>query len=164
NDAISAQGSASTGAAMSTFVEISGGEDNDTINGGEGGDGLDGGPGDDVVHGRGGNDGLGTLVIVPGNDTFDGGPGEDTVSFSIVQNPLTIDLGTTSPQQTGDGEDAFIGVENLAGTEFGDSLTGDAGPNRFFGGPGNDMLDGRGGNDELEGSIGTDTLSYETAP
>ncbi|MFI5028177.1 MAG: calcium-binding protein [Solirubrobacterales bacterium] len=163
-DTLSARGGSGTGAVMTAPVTFSGSSGNDTLEGGEGGDGLDGGAGNNVVRGFGGNDGLGPDEVVPGNDTFDGGPGEDSVSFSIAKNPLTVDLGHSGAQSTGDGEDTFTGIENVEGTEFGDTLTGDAGPNDLFGGPGNDTLDGRGGNDLLEGSIGTDTATYASSP
>ncbi len=54
--------------------------------------------------------------------------------------------------------DVFVGIEDLSGSGFGDTLLGDAAANRLLGEAGTDYLDGRGGADSLEGGTGNDTL------
>ncbi len=51
-----------------------------------------------------------------------------------------------------------MGIENLQGSGFNDTLGGDNNANTLGGLAGNDALDGRGGNDTLGGEAGNDTL------
>ena len=48
------------------------------------------------------------------------------------------------------GADTFIGIENLVGSPFNDTLAGDAANNVFIGGLGNDAITGREGLDVAE--------------
>jgi Ca2+-binding RTX toxin-like protein len=163
-DVIDARGGTGTGTAVGTSLELTGSSGNDTIYGGEAGDSIKGSSGNDALHGEGGNDGLVTSDPTPtSEDTFDGGPGADRLGFSIVHHPLTIDLGKTTPQQTGEGNDTITGVENVTGGEFDDTLIGDAGTNELFGERGDDTLEGGGGDDHLRGGLGTDTVGYANA-
>jgi Ca2+-binding RTX toxin-like protein len=61
------------------------------------------------------------------------------------------------------GTDTLTSIENLLGSDFNDTLTGDAGANKLEGGLGNDTLNGGLGNDTLDGGTGTDTASYAGA-
>ena len=56
--------------------------------------------------------------------------------------------------------DTLSNIQNLTGSAFNDTLTGDAGANTLAGGDGNDTLQGLGGADVLQGGNGTDTASY----
>jgi Ca2+-binding RTX toxin-like protein len=164
-DTISARGGNGTGAAESSFLSLQGGAGNDTLEGGEEGDLLEGGDGNDTLRGVGGADRLIGDVFVPGDDTLDGGAGIDIVSLPFnVDNPASVDLGRTTPQNTGYGSDTISAIENAAGTSAADTLIGDAGPNQLQGGSGDDAIEGKGGNDVLEASLGTDTVSYADAP
>ncbi|MEZ5596308.1 MAG: calcium-binding protein [Pseudomonadales bacterium] len=108
---------------------------------------LTGGGGDDVLQGRGGDD---TLV---------GGQGSDTASYSQAPRGVTIDLAAVALVDDGEGgEDTFISIENLEGSSFSDTLTGDDGDNTLSGLGGNDTLDGGLGVDLLEGGTGDDHL------
>ena len=127
---------------------LTGGAGNDTLYGGSGNDGLDGGNGDDVLGG-----GL-------GNDTITGGAGIDTVTYFDATSAVTVNLATTTQQNTlGAGQDTITGVENLYGSVFADTLTGNSGDNAIWGDGGNDTLSGGAGNDTLYGGAGIDTLS-----
>ena len=129
---------------------LSGGAGNDTLYGGSGNDGLDGGNGDDVLGG-----GL-------GNDTITGGTGIDTVTYFDATSAVTVNLATTSQQNTlGAGRDTITGVENLFGSAFADTLTGNSGDNSIWGGAGNDAILGGAGNDTLYGGAGNDSLNGE---
>ena len=69
---------------------------------------------------------------------------------------LTLGVPLIAPGTTSAGADTLGGFENVIGSDFGDSITGDAGPNTIDGGAGDDPV--------LDGGAGTDTLSYASAP
>ncbi|MDX2275201.1 MAG: calcium-binding protein [Hyphomonadaceae bacterium] len=123
---------------------------NDTIIGNDVANVLNGNTGDDTVSGGGGND---SIAIVEGADVIDGGNGIDTayVGFYIFADNtgVMIDLSLTSAQDIGDGRGSLTltNVENLTGSDFGDTLIGNSGANVLDGGIGADQLTGRGGND-----------------
>jgi CSLREA domain-containing protein/uncharacterized repeat protein (TIGR01451 family) len=147
---------------------------NDLVRGQAGADRLEGGEGDDSIVAGPGND---TLLGLAGNDVFDGGDGTDTVTYAFATGPVMANL--TSLAANGEGSDTFVAstVENLIGSPFGDSLTGDglnnrlegvdgndslvglAGVDTLLGGNGNDTLDGGAGNDTLNGGAGTDSCT-----
>ena len=54
---------------------------------------------------------------------------------------------------------AGAGHENIIGSDFADTITGDANNNILYGGLGNDILNGLGGNDLLIGGAGIDTIN-----
>ncbi|MBE9177903.1 hypothetical protein IQ268_04810 [Oculatella sp. LEGE 06141] len=56
------------------------------------------------------------------------------------------------------GQDTIAHIENVTGTAYDDTLTGDDGVNVLKGGAGNDTLIGAGGNDLLYGQAGNDTF------
>ena len=110
-----------------------------------------------------------------GNDTINGGRGRDTAQFSGRAN--TINLKTTKRQNTGDGNDRLISIENvdaggnndivigndiantLKGQSGNDTLYGHSGKDRLKGGSGNDRLYGGNKNDKLYGQSGNDYLT-----
>ena len=75
--------------------------------------------------------GADTLIGLGGNDGLDGSFGSDTASYAQGSTgPVTVNLGTVGPQNTGGaGTDTITNTENLVGSEFGDTLTGDGGAN-----------------------------------
>jgi Ca2+-binding RTX toxin-like protein len=85
----------------------------------------------------------------PADNTLDGGPGIDTVTYFFVQVAVQASLATRTAAGAGPGVgiDTLIGFENLTGSDFDDTLTGDASPNLLDGRPGADTLSGGGGND-----------------
>ncbi len=136
---------------------------NDTLHGEAGNDTLIGGDGDDSLEGGLGND---TLEGGLGNDTLNGGSNEDTASYKNSTAGLTIyltELPTTDPAYRANiGAEAvgdiYIGIENIEGSSFDDTITGDNKNNKLWGGAGNDILYGGLGNDTLYGDEGDDTL------
>jgi Ca2+-binding RTX toxin-like protein len=118
---------------------------------------LDGDAGDDQLFGEGGNDWLTGGV---GNDQIDGGAGDydiadfSTTAFLEVTAAVTVSL--EAGTATGQGSDALSGIESIRGSELGDTLTGDAGPNVLFGLGGNDRIFGLAGNDSLDAGQGRD--------
>jgi Ca2+-binding RTX toxin-like protein len=129
--------------------------------GGGGNDQLSGGPGWDVLMGQDGDDvllgGAGPDEFWPdsGDDRIDGGAGVDTLQ-AVYSEAVTVDLeGGTA---VGDGTDTVIGIENVEGSHFDDTLIGDAGANSLHGGSGNDTISGGDGDDYLDGEEGDDGL------
>lgn len=98
-----------------------------------------------------------------GNDTINGAGGTDTVSYASAGSAVTVNLTTTTGQNTvGAGTDTITNTENLTGSGFNDTLTGNSSANTIIGGAGNDNINGGGGNDFLYGGAGTDTLTGST--
>ena len=141
-----AQNTVAAGSDILTGIEnLVGSQYNDTLTG----DGAD-----NVIEG-----GL-------GNDTLVGGLGDDTASYAGATAGVTVSLALQGgAQATGNaGSDTLSGFENLAGSAFNDSLTGDANANILTGGSGDDTLN-PGANaggivDLLDGGIGSDTASF----
>ena len=120
-------------------------------------------------------------------DTLDGGAGSDTLSYAGSSAGITIDLSADTASGGDAVSDTISNFENVTGSAFGDTLTGDGtanlidagagadtvvaggGADPVLGGDGVDDLDGgadddviEGGasGDTLDGGTGTDTLSY----
>ena len=115
---------------------------------------LTGGGGDDVLSGGDGDD---RLVGGAGNDTLDGGAGTDIADYGGAQTGVTVDLGAGTATG-GAGNDTLSAVENVIGSDFGDTLIGSDADNYLYGGAGNDLLVGGAGDDTLDGGAGDDTL------
>ena len=146
--------------------EIYGGSGDDELNGDGGDDALYGGVGDDELDGGAGDD---TLIGGPGKDEFIGGAGEDTVSYATARDEkVTVDLTWTASQSAADPNnpshsdgDYFPtghGVENVRGSPRGDTIHGDDGPNKLWGGAGADTLNARNGDDIIDGGPGGDAI------
>jgi Ca2+-binding RTX toxin-like protein len=125
---------------------LSGGGGNDVLLGGAGFDGLVGGAGDDSIEGGGDDD---ELVGGEGDDRLDGGSGIDTAGYSAAAAAVTVSLMLPGAAQNtgGAGVDTLIGIENLTGSAFGDTLTGNDLANVLNGGGGADTMLGRDGDD-----------------
>jgi Ca2+-binding RTX toxin-like protein len=117
-----------------------------------------------------------------GDNAMNGGAGIDTVSYVYAQTGVNIWLALTGAQATyGSGADTIVGFENIVGSAWGDTLTGNGlanaidggndidrlsgggGNDSLFGGNGYDILDGGAGDDRLDGSFDTDTATYISA-
>lgn len=99
-----------------------------------------------------------------GNNILNGGAGQDTVSYANSGSGVRVGLSVTTAQATlGSGSDTLISIENLIGSNFGDTLTGNAGANAINAGAGADVLTGGAGNDTLTGGSGDDTFIFDAA-
>ncbi|MDH6168921.1 Ca2+-binding RTX toxin-like protein [Variovorax boronicumulans] len=97
------------------------------------------------------------LTIGAGNNVVNGLGGVDTASYSYATSAVTVNLAITTAQATGgSGSDTLLGVENLIGSAFNDTLTGNTASNVLDGGAGNDTLIGGAGTDTLTGGAGND--------
>jgi|GEM_PF-4639433 len=131
----------------------------ETLYGGSGHDTLYGGAGNDLLNG--GIDSYYDRDALHGGDTLDGGDGIDMVDYSTRGfYGVTVDLGLgTAKINYGIGDDVLIGIENVVGSIFKDSLTGANVANMLDGGGGHDTLRGLGGGDTLHGGSGNDTMA-----
>jgi Ca2+-binding RTX toxin-like protein len=110
----------------------------------------------DTLTGSSGNN---TLNGGLGNDRLNGGAGIDTASYAGSASRVTVNLNSTSAQNTlGAGTDSLLGIENLMGSSFNDAFIGSASNNVLNGGLGNDWLSAGAGNDSLIGGLGNDGL------
>ena len=130
-------------------VDISGQGGDDALFGGGGDDKIDGGSGDDALIGGG------------GADLLSGGIGRDTASYGGSDEGVTVNLATGRGQRGSAEGDVLQEIENLAGSDYDDVLTGDTGDNLLEGGEGGDVLAGGRGDDALEGGLGDDTYHYD---
>jgi Ca2+-binding RTX toxin-like protein len=137
---------------------------------------LRGGLGDDIIEGRGGND---ILDGGEGSDEYEflyttsmGGLGDDilredeavdsdSLDFSAFHQVIAINL-ATGASAYGVLSVAFNrgdGVENVFGTPYADTISGNARANLLVGGAGNDTINGLEAEDTLEGGEGNDSLT-----
>ncbi|MBB4187358.1 Ca2+-binding RTX toxin-like protein [Sinorhizobium terangae] len=97
-----------------------------------------------------------------GRDTINGGGGIDTVRYHRDVNRggdfgVNVNL-TTGVAKDGFGaQDTLTSIENVRGTDFADTIVGNAVSNFLRGHGGNDSLNGAGGADQMRGGQGNDT-------
>lgn len=118
-----------------------------------------GGAGEDVVNGSAADN---TFFASGGDDSYDGDDGVDTYDASELTGSVNVNLGAVSNQavkSTG-GTDTLTDVENVVGTDFGDTITGNAGVNTLEGGGGDDTLTGGADDDQIDGGSGSDNAVY----
>jgi Ca2+-binding RTX toxin-like protein len=108
---------------------------------------LIGGSEDHRFFGRDGNDLFRGGV---GAEFFAGDAGQDTADYSQSAARIVTDMAASGTVGDAQG-DSYQSIEILRGTNFNDSLSGDAGANELEGGAGADVLNGR---------DGIDTASY----
>jgi len=145
---------------LTGFSNVTGGSGDDVIHGSADANLLAGAAGNDTISGGAGDD---TLMGGTGNDTLDGGSGRDTADYSDSTGGVVVDLRISGPQNVGGGQgsDTLTSIENLTGSEYGDTLVGTSGANVLDGRGGNDMLDASaGGNDTVLGGDGNDTILF----
>lgn len=155
---------------------------NDEVYGYDGDDVLIGWTGNDVLVGGRGNDvliggllnvqgGIGTVEL-SGNDTasYEGSYAAvsvDLSDFSLINLDIAgLELALTgaSVGEGGDAEgDILVGITNLVGSDFSDTLIGNQNSNRLIGGSGADYLDGRAGADIMIGGVSSDTYIVDNA-
>ena len=146
--------------SYSSIENLIGSDYNDTLIGDGGVNEITGGAGADTLEG------------LEGADILDGGNGSNTASYAsaaVIVGAGGALLGVTASlsaaeSNTGDAQgDVYLNIQNLLGSNYNDTLTGDGGDNTLTGGAGNDVLEGLAGADELKGGTGIDTASYAAA-
>jgi len=132
------------GDTLTGIENLAGSTHADTLIGDGGANTLSGSLGDDILEG------------MAGADSLIGGSGTDTASYAHAGSFVVASL---SPGfQFGDASgDTFAGIENLAGSDHDDFLTGDDGVNDLIGGLGDDTLKGEAGADTIYANQGHDS-------
>lgn len=140
---------------------LDGGEGGNRINGGSGDDTLQSGEGDDYLWGGSGDD---VFNVSAGSDRIYGGLGSNTLSFATQTDPhgVVANLTTRNFTFADAGTLRIKGCENLTGSSFADTLSGDTRDNVLSGGGGADRLYGGLGNDTLIGGAGGDLMGSGT--
>jgi Ca2+-binding RTX toxin-like protein len=116
----------------------------DVMTGTAGVDRIDGNEGSDTINAGAGNDTI-LMRTWDGSDQVNGGDGSDTVSYEIANTAVAVSLVTPA------FGDTFVSIENLTGSPYDDTVTGDGNANR---------LNGLGGNDTMTGGAGVDTFLF----
>ena len=141
-------GGTAEGDTLSLIENVTGSIYADTLTGDAYANRLFGSNGDDTLKGGG------------GADTLDGFSGIDTVRYADSGSGVTVALLTgTGSGGTAEG-DTLISIENLIGSVYADTLSGDEEDNSLSGSGGDDWLKGGGGADTLDGGTGNDTATY----
>jgi len=141
-------GGDAAGDRLSEIENLGGSAFNDTLIGNGGVNTLWGRTGDDWLEGHG------------GGDLVDGGEGRDTAAYTSSDAGVAVNLSTGTASGGHATGDRLVSIENLSGSAYDDTLTGDDGANTLWGGAGNDLLQGKGGADSIDGGTGTDTATY----
>lgn len=147
---------ASMQVANNSINILTGTAGNDIFDGYGSNDTIDGKEGDDLLLGGDGSD---TLIGGDGSDVLDGGNSTDTASYVTATAGVDVSLFLPTFQFTvGAGTDTLISIENLTGSNFGDTLLGNSENNRIYGNDGDDVLRGYAGVDTFRGGYGIDTV------
>lgn len=102
-----------------------------------------------------------------GDDRFVGGAGDqDRIDYSreradlgSLELGIVVDMIAGTATDTYGDTDTFTGIEQVRGSQFDDTITGDNNRNNIQGSDGDDFLDSFGGTDNyLEGGIGNDEI------
>jgi Ca2+-binding RTX toxin-like protein len=146
-----ATGGDAQGDTLSSIENLTGSNFNDILIGDAAINILTGGKGNDVLAGG------------AGADTLVGGDGVDTADYSSSQGCVTVNLLAGVGKGCDAEGDKLVSIENVIGSKYNDTLTGDAGANSLFGGLGNDHFYGSGGGDRFDGGAGKDWIDYRNS-
>ena len=100
------------------------------------------------------------LAGLGGADYLDGGEGEDLADYRASGAGVVVNLNGNVGLGGDAAGDTYNSIENVNGSEYDDTLTGDMGDNRLEGMGGADTLAGLFGADRLYGGEGIDTADY----
>ncbi|MEP4684453.1 MAG: hypothetical protein ABJ015_22815, partial [Rhodopirellula bahusiensis] len=112
---------------------------------------ITGTSGDDMIEGAG------------GADSLDGRDGIDTLSFVNAEEGVALSLETNSGSAGDANGDTYANFENVIGSDFDDTITGDFGINVILSGDGDDTVITRNGGDTLDGGDDIDTLELRSS-
>lgn len=134
------------GDSLLNIENVIGSNYNDLLNGNSDANALYGMDGNDWLYG---NDGA---------DVLNGGNGTDGVDYTY-SGAVTINLATNVNTGGFAQGDSLVSIEMVVGSNYNDTITGDANANTLYGLSGNDTLNGGDGNDWLYGDAGSDALN-----
>jgi Ca2+-binding RTX toxin-like protein len=151
--------------------ELTGGATEDALVDGPGGDLVDAGGSDDALPNNEGEDqlhaGSGEDLFISNSicegDLLDGGQDRDNANWANFDSPVSLDLGLHSAGLIGPAgapscgsgtQTSLQALEDIEGTNLGDNLTGDAGPNQLLGRLGPDSYRAAAGDDSILANSG----------
>jgi Ca2+-binding RTX toxin-like protein len=151
------------------MADLSTTDDGDIIHGLDGDDYIWAGAGNDLIYGGDhsdriyGNDGDDFLSGGRGADTLDGdssfgADGIDTAMYAESGAGVLVSLASGDGSGGSAEGDVLVGIENISGSSYDDTLIGDGENNELSGGGGDDVLEGGGGVDTLNGEADNDIL------
>ncbi|TAN58537.1 MAG: calcium-binding protein, partial [Rhodospirillales bacterium] len=150
-----ASGGDASGDRLISIENVWGSNFADQVVGNDGANILIGFDGNDTLQGGAGAD---TLMGGAGADIIDGGAGIDVASYYSSSAGVSVNL-ASGLMQGGDAQgDVLTGIEQVIGSGWADTITGDASDNVLSGEGGDDVINGGDGNDTLFGGEGSDTL------
>jgi Ca2+-binding RTX toxin-like protein len=109
-----------------------------------------------------GDAGINYLRGQEGDDTLDGGGGSDSADYKNAIGSVTVNL-ATGRSSGADGNDTLISIEEIGGSSFDDTLTGDTSDNFIRGQTGNDTIDGGAGFDWIDYRRATGSVTVSLA-
>uniref|UniRef100_UPI001C24B845 Calx-beta domain-containing protein n=1 Tax=Synechococcus sp. CCY 0621 TaxID=2815603 RepID=UPI001C24B845 len=134
----------------STFENLEGTEQADSLGGDDADNSITGLGGADTLKGNDGND---TLIGGSGADRHEGGDGLDLADYRGATGPITANLATGLGTGNEAQGDTYVAIENLRGSDFSDTLVGDSEDNVLDPSLGStnvsEIAIGGGGNDTL---------------
>lgn len=148
------------------------GSGNDTVRGSVANNIIEGRDGNDILDGgAGGNDtllgGVGDDILRSGfgNDILDGGVGTNTLEYTQSATGINTDqrvLDTNGFYDVINGiyTDKVKNIATLTGSNFNDTIIGNALSQTYNGQDGDDTIDGGEGLDTIDGGAGNDTVTY----
>lgn len=153
------------GDILSNFENLTGSAFDDILIGDSGANVISGLAGDDLIGGE------------AGADVLDGGTGFDVLSYFTSDAAVTVNLATNTVSGGHAQGDTISNFEDVSGSEFDDTITGDATGNYLYGEGGADTLSGGAGDDyfivdsdsttsladTVAGGTGFDTVIIELA-
>jgi len=155
--------------SIAGIENVTGGSGGDTLTGNDGANVLSGGAaGVDTLTGRGGADTLQGFAgndrfVATGNDgddSYQGGANIDTYDLSATTAGATVTTTTSTSAQT--GADLLNSVENIIGSQGGDSIIVNGAVNVIDGQGGDDLINAGGAADTILGGAGNDILTGGT--
>ncbi|HEX2581416.1 MAG TPA: calcium-binding protein [Dongiaceae bacterium] len=110
-----------------------------------------------------GNSDDNTFYADNGADVYDGRGGTNTVNYYLSSEGVTVNLATGINHGGAAEGDRLFHIQNIVGSSYGDTITGDAGANVLIGNDGADIIRSGGGNDRIDGGAGRDTIILNDA-
>ena len=117
--------------------QVQGLDGNDSITAGNGLDLVSDGAGDDTLALGAGAD---TVIGGAGADSINGGAATDTITFAATAAAVGVDLGTGNGTAGDALGDVYLNIENVIGSNFDDTISGNDGDDEIDGGLGTDLL------------------------
>ncbi len=157
------QGGDAQGDTLIGIEKVQGSRFGDRLSGSDGNDIFDGGLGNDFIDGRGGVD---TIDLSAWDVGLFAIAGQANVTLRDIGDGIATRSQFVGFQSGGfrvTETDTLRGIENVIGTNIGDTITGNGAANVITGRGGNDTMDGGAGNDTFVLTAKADSLPFSGA-